>query len=329
MRRSLDLSAVPICFSARARREFSTDVVSGLSGFEPSLSLDSRAHPPQAAAVAAFRRRNRPLPLPLRGRMNVEVQSRPKGSLIQPSPAAEAFYSEVLKMMAESRIPFLVSGTYALASYTGIDRPTKDVDVFAKAGDALKMLHYFKEHDFDVEIVDERWLYRVTRGELFVDIITNMPTVTTHVTDDWFAGAPEATLFDAKVRLVPPTQFIWSKIFVQDHHRYDMADVAHMILKKHNEIDWRQLLSHMELYWEVLLIALLNFRFVYPSERHCVPRWLMEELLERLHDQADMKGPGKKVCRGRIFSPRDYSIDVDEWGFSDAVGNLEEQYACD
>jgi dTDP-4-amino-4,6-dideoxygalactose transaminase len=67
--------------------------------------------------------------------------------------------------------------------------------------------------------------------------------------------------------------------------------------------------------------------FVYPSERHCVPRWLMEELLERLHDQADMKGPGKKVCRGRIFSPRDYAIDVDEWGFSDAVGNLEEQYA--
>jgi hypothetical protein len=53
----------------------------------------------------------------------------------------------------------------------------------------------------------------------------------------------------------------------------------------------------------------------------------MEELLERLHDQADMKGPGKKVCRGRIFSPRDYAVDVDQWGYSDAVGNLEEQYA--
>jgi hypothetical protein len=133
-------------------------------------------------------------------------------------------------------------------------------------------------------------------------------------------------LFGAKVRLVPPTQFIWSKIFVADHHRYDGADVAHMILKRHEEIDWHQLLSHMELYWEVLLMALLNFRFIYPSERHCVPRWLMEELLERLRDQADMKGPGKKVCRGRIFSPRDYAVDVDEWGFSDAVGNLEEQY---
>ena len=249
-----------------------------------------------------------------------------KPALIKPAPAAEAFYSEVLKHMAQSGIPFLVSGTYALASYTGIDRPTKDVDVFAKAGDALKILHYFKEQGFDVEIVDERWLYRVTRGELFVDVITNMPTVTTHVTDLWFVGAPETELFGARVRLVPPTQFIWSKIFVQDHHRYDMADVAHMILKCHDSIDWRQLLSHLELYWEVLLMALLNFRFVYPSERALVPQWLMDELLERLRDQTDVKGPGKRVCRGRIFSPRDYSIDVEQWGFSEPVGNLEEQY---
>jgi predicted nucleotidyltransferase len=258
--------------------------------------------------------------------MDQMTLSRPGGTLIQPSPEAEAFYSEVLQLMAESGLPFLVSGTFALASYTGIDRPTKDVDVFAKAGDALKMLAYFRHRGFEVEIVDERWLARVTRGELFVDIITNMPTVTTHVTDEWFANAPECELFGAKVRLVPPTQFIWSKIFVQDHHRYDGADVAHMILRRHEQIDWRKLLSHMELYWEVLLIALLNFRFVYPSERDVIPQWLMDELLERLKDQSNVKGPAKRVCRGRIFSPRDYAIDVDEWGFSEAVGNLEEQY---
>jgi hypothetical protein len=258
--------------------------------------------------------------------MDQQVAEKPNGSLLKPPPAAEAFYSEVLKLMAESQIPFLVSGTYALASYTGIDRPTKDVDVFTKAGDALKLLSFFKERGFDVEMVDERWLARITRGELFVDVIYNMPTVTTHVTDEWFTDAPAAELFGAKLRLVPPTPFIWSKIFVQDHHRYDGADVAHMILKRHEEVDWRRLLSHMELYWEVLLIALINFRFIYPSERDVVPKWLMDELLERLKDQGDIKGPGKKVCRGRIFSPRDYAIDVEQWGYSEAVGNLEEQY---
>ncbi len=128
------------------------------------------------------------------------------------------------------------------------------------------------------------------------------------------------------MRLVPPTQFVWSKIFVQDRYRYDGADVAHMILKRHEDIDWRQLLSHMEMYWEVLLIALLNFRFIYPSERNLVPRWIMDELLERLQAQLEMPSPDMRVCRGRIFSPRDYLIDVSEWGFSEAVGNLEEHY---
>ena len=90
--------------------------------------------------------------------MDQHVASRPKARepLIKPPPAAEAFYSEVLQLMADSRIPFLVSGTYALASYTGIDRPTKDVDVFAKAGDALRILSFFRDHGFGVETVDER-----------------------------------------------------------------------------------------------------------------------------------------------------------------------------
>ena len=250
----------------------------------------------------------------------------PEASPFEPSVPAERFYSEVVRMMAESEIPFLLSGTYALACYTGISRPTKDVDVFAKAGDCLKLLNHFKEHGFEVEMVDERWLARITRGELFVDIIFNMPTASVHVTDAWFDRAPPACIFDVTVRLVPPTEFVWSKIFVQDRYRYDGADVAHMILRCHDQIDWRRLLNHMEMYWEVLLIAVLNFRFAYPSERDLVPRWLLDELVGRLQTQAEVPPPAMKVCRGRIFSPRDYQIDVNEWGFSEAVGNLEEEY---
>ena len=250
----------------------------------------------------------------------------PSSPHFDPPPAAENFYSECIRMLASSDVPFLLSGTYALACYTGISRPTKDVDIFAKAGDALRILSYFKDNGFDVQVIDERWLARVVRGELFMDVIFNMPTASNHVTDEWFEGAPKSQIFNTSVKLVPPTEFVWSKIFVQDRYRYDGADVAHMILKRHEEIDWRRLLSHMELYWEVLLVALLNFRFIYPSERDIVPDWLVDELLERLNAQRSMPAPDKKVCRGRIFSPRDYQIDIDQWGFSEAVGNLEEQY---
>lgn len=247
-------------------------------------------------------------------------------SLYQPPPRREEFYTEVIELLAKSDIPFLLSGSYALAAYTGIVRPTKDVDVFATAGDCLKILSYFKKSGYDVIIVDDRWLARITRGEIFVDVIFNMPTVSTHVTEDWFLNAPRTELFGSEVRLVPPTEFVWSKMFVQDRYRYDGADVAHVILKRHGEIDWRRLLNHMELHWEVLLIHLLNFRYIYPSERDSVPQWLLNELLDRLQVQSSIPPPGMKVCRGRIFSPRDYCTDVAEWGYSEPVGNLEEQY---
>lgn len=242
------------------------------------------------------------------------------------APEREDFYAESLDLLVQSGHPFLLSGTFALSCYTGINRPTKDVDVFAKPSDALKVLAWFREHGRPVEMVDERWLARITSGDLFMDLIFSMPTSGTSVSDDWFRSAPKAQIYDSVVRLVPPTEFIVSKIFVQDRYRYDGADVAHVILKKHEEIDWRRLLDHLELYWEVLLMALLNFRFVYPSERDLIPKWLMDELLERLAAQRSMTGPGVKVCRGRIFSPRDYQIDVAEWGFSEAFGNLEERY---
>jgi hypothetical protein len=157
-------------------------------------------------------------------------------------------------------------------------------------------------------------------------VIWNMPTVGVPVTDAWFEQAPEVTIYDTKVRLVPPTELIWSKIFVQDRHRYDGADIAHLILKMHDQIDWKRLLAHIELHWEVLLIAILNFRYIYPSERDKTPKWLLDELLRRVASQETMPAPGVRICRGRIFSPRDYEPDVSEWGFSEPFGNLEERY---
>src|SRR2546430_10411416 len=64
----------------------------------------------------------------------------------------------------------------------------------------------------------------------------------------------------------PPrsTLFPYTTLF-RSRERYDGADVAHLILLKHHEINWERLLCSMEQYWEVLLIHLLNFR---RSEEH-------------------------------------------------------------
>ena len=235
-------------------------------------------------------------------------------------PDADQFYRDSLRILAETGIPFLVAGTFAVNCYTGINRATKDLDVFCKAGDFPRILLHFKEQGFETEIEDERWLAKVRRGSCFFDVIFSSAVAVVTVSDQWFQESHPAELYGAQVQLTPPTELIWSKALLQNRSRYDGADIAHLILRQSERIDWKRLLMHMEQYWEVLLMHVLNFRFIYPTERENVPRWLYDELLQRAHEHADLPIPQTKVCRGRLFSPEDYRIDVADWGFADVVG---------
>lgn len=248
-------------------------------------------------------------------------------STFQPPPEAEAFYIDALRLLAESGIPFLLSGTYAITTYTGVVRPTKDLDVFCKAGDYPRILQFFQARGYGISVEDERWLARVLQDRFFFDVIFSAKSADIPVTDEWFDAAPKIEVYGIKVRITKPTELIWSKIFVQDRYRFDGADIAHMILKQSQAIDWPRLMRYMELHWEVLLSQLITFRFIYPSERDRIPRAVMDELLSRLQAHLDMPPPHVRVCRGRLFSPRDYVMDITDWGYADIVGKgLEERH---
>ena len=186
-------------------------------------------------------------------------------AVYQPPPEAEDFYVRALKLLANSGIPFLLSGTYAVTAYTGISRPTKDLDIFCKASDYPRILSLFRRQGFEIAIEDERWLAKVYEGKCFLDVIFSARSASIPVSDDWFDDAPEIEVYGTKVHITKPTELIWSKVFLQDRYRYDGADVAHVILKKSEDIDWKKLMAYMELHWEVLLTHLLNFRYIYPK----------------------------------------------------------------
>jgi len=234
-----------------------------------------------------------------------------------PSRHAELFYAEALRELAGLGLPFLLAGSYAVSAYTGISRATMDLDNFCKPGDYPIVLSHFRERGCAIEIEDERWLAKVHKGESFFDVIFAAANGTMAVGDEWFEHARRIEVFGTRVRIIGPTELVWSKAFIQTRTRYDGADVANVILKQHAEIDWRRLLAHMELHWEVLLMHVLNFRWIYPSERDHVPRWLLQELIERLRRQLELPPPRMKVCRGRMFSRADYETAIREGGFAD------------
>jgi hypothetical protein len=269
-------------------------------------------------AAISYRERNRPARrygCPMSDTLQILDEAS-----FEPPPEAVDFYRDSLALLKESGIPFLLSGTYALSCFTGIVRPTKDLDVFCKPSDAPKILAFFKTRGYEIEVEDERWIGKVWKGDNFFDVIFNISSASIPITDKWFEDVYEAQVYGTTVRITPPTEFVLSKIFLQTRYRYDGADVAHTILKKHEDIDWHWLLSAMELYWEVLLIQILNFRFIYPTERDLIPRWVFDELIDRVRAQAELPAAGIKICRGRLLSPRDFVIDISEWGFADIVG---------
>jgi hypothetical protein len=221
---------------------------------------------------------------------------------------------------APSGIPFLLSGTYALVLLHRHHPADQGSRRLLQAERRAQDPRFFKSRGFGIEMEDERWIGKVWKDDHFFDVIFNISTASIPITDEWFQEVYEAEVYGTRVRVTPPTQFILSKLFLQTRYRYDGADIVHVILIKHDEIDWQWLLSSMELYWEVLLINILNFRFVYPTERDLIPRWLYDELLERLKAQDEMPPASVKICRGRLISPTDYVVDVSEWGFADVVG---------
>jgi len=45
------------------------------------------------------------------------------------------------------------------------------------------------------------------------------------------------------VGLTPVEEMLWSKAFVMERHRYDGADIAHLIRARGEHFDWNRLLQ--------------------------------------------------------------------------------------
>ena len=229
---------------------------------------------------------------------------------------AHNFYREALEMLNKSGTRYMLGGAFAIFNYTGIFRDTKDLDVFCKSSEYTKILKFFGDKGYRIELTDVRWLAKVFKDDYYIDIIFDTTNNICKVTDLWYQHAVKAEFEGIKILLVAPEELIWAKIYVQNRERFDGADVNHLILKKGKNLDWNRLMLHLEQHWHLLLAQLLLFQFVYPSDFHeIIPKWLFDNLMTRANEQYDLPSPVVKVCRGPIIDQTQYSIDIKEWNY--------------
>ena len=232
--------------------------------------------------------------------------------------SAQQFYRRALTALQEADVPFLLGGAYAFAHYTGIERHTKDLDLFLCRGDLDRARTALEAAGYRTELTYEHWLAKAFADSDFIDLIFNLGNGVGPVEESWFDAAEDSRLLGRPVRVIGPADMVWSKIFTMDRCRYDGADVNHLIRARGDTLDWGRLLDRCGWHWRVLLSHLVLFGYVYPADRHQVPRWVIRELPDRLRDDGCDSEPDAPLCRGTLLSPTQYRADVEQWGYHDA-----------
>jgi hypothetical protein len=245
---------------------------------------------------------------------------------IEPDPehpllSAESirFYRQALAILAEAGVPHLVGGAYAYARYTGIERHTKDFDVFIRKGDFERAAKAFDAAGYRSELTFPHWLGKAYgHGEDFVDLIFSAGNGVATVDDRWFEHAVRDKVFGVDTLLIPAEEMIWSKGLIMERERFDGADVAHVIHAVGDKLDWDRMLERFGPFWRALYAHVVLFGFIYPSDREKVPARVVEGMTERVLQETRAGNAKEKVCYGTIISRQQYLKDVDEWGYEDA-----------
>lgn len=267
-----------------------------------------------------------PTSQPMTGDFERRAAGRKPSGLDVASPAAQAFYARVMHTLRAAGMEFLVGGTYAFTPYTGIERSSKDFDIFVRSEEIERVLALLAKSGLRTAMTFPHWLAKVFYRRYFVDVIFNSGNAVTPVDEQWFTHGPESTVLGVPVKLVPAEEMLWSKAFVMERERYDGADVVHILRSRAERLDWDRLLDRFGERWRVLLFNLMLFGFVYPAERARIPARVMRILTEKLQGELDGDAQVGRVCQGTLISREQYLPDTTRWGYADArqqpVGNM-------
>jgi hypothetical protein len=240
----------------------------------------------------------------------------PTQSLVE--TPSRLFYRDAMEVLNRAKVPFLVGGAFAFIHQAGIDKSTKDLDIFARPRDVQRLLEACAGAGYETELVFSHWLAKIRSPEGFIDVIFNSGNGVATVDDGWFEHSITGEVLNVPVKIAPPEETIWSKAFVMERERYDGADVSHLILALAERLDWERLLTRFGVHWRVLLAHLILFGFIYPSARTRVPEWVVRELLQRLEPELASPESGDPVCYGTLLSWSQYLGDVLSGAFRDA-----------
>lgn len=208
-------------------------------------------------------------------------------------------YLDAINALRQAGVPFLLGGGFALATFTGRWRDTKDIDFYimpqAREAAVAALVQagftdYFKRVPYD-----RKWIHRSVRSDVIVDLIWAMANQRARVDEQWFHRANTTVLRGEPLQVVPMEEFIWCKLYILQRDHCDWTDLFNLFHTHIGRIDWGHLIARLDEDAPLLKAALSVFGWLRPERMH--------ELAPSLHarlDAAIERWKVKRPMRNRV-----------------------------
>jgi hypothetical protein len=120
------------------------------------------------------------------------------------------------------------------------------------------------------------------------------------IDEEWVEHSRPGILAACPVRIAPPEELIWHRLFISERHRHDMSDIVHLMLCCGDTIDWERLVNRVGEHWPLLSQILCSATFIPATAR--IFRAGCRGLLERARVEVGRNSDDMDHTRGPLIS---------------------------
>lgn len=190
-------------------------------------------------------------------------------------------YAPVMRRAEEMGLRFAMGGGLAYSLYGGHPRNTKDLDVFILPPDHepyLKLMEEAGFNEYTVVPYDRTWSYRGVKDGFIMDLLWGMLNDRAPFDEAWVKRGWEIPFRGVKIRLLPPEELMWTKMYIVHRDRCDWPDILVILGTRGPELDWSHFLERVGADAPLLGSILSFFRWLHPERAAQFPPWIWEKM---------------------------------------------------
>jgi hypothetical protein len=220
-------------------------------------------------------------------------------------------YAPVLRTAIEQGLDFAIGGGIAFSVYSGHRRNTKDLDLFMLPEAHQPFLQIMASSGFSEYLAvpyDRTWSYRGESGGFIMDVLWGMLNGRASFDREWVERGLAVSIHGIDLRLLPPEELIWTKLYIMHRDRCDWSDILAILLARGGHLDWTHLLSRLGQDAAVLGSILHLFRWLCPGGAAKLPSSLWQQVglaAEQAGNKPRVDAARLAMFQGEDWFPKD------------------------